>query len=321
MHAHRRLGRVPRRLGHPAIRLALLVAASAAALALVAAPALAQTSESSAGDQVVITGRVDVAAGQTVGTVVIVDGPVNVAGTVDGDVFAVNGDVAISGTVTGTVTVINGNVTLASAAVVGGDLVSQSDPTIESGATVEGETRSVDFDFVFGRAAIVGAILMWIGFAASIFACGALLLLLGPRAATAVATAGTAAVGPSIGWGFAMLVGLPIAGAIAAATVIGIPIGVALLLALAAIYLFGAVAGAFTFGRLIVKPPTSPWLALLAGWGILMGVSLVPFVGGLAGLAAVVWGLGAVTVAMWRARRSPAPEPAATTGALPPPPA
>ena len=316
----------PRRLGHATIRLVLLLAASAAALALVAAPALAQTSDSGAPDQVVITGRVDVAAGETVGDVVIVDGPVNVDGTVDGALFVVNGDVAISGTVTGTVTVINGDVTLSSGARVGGDLVSQSDPTIESGATVEGEMRSVDFDFVFGRAAIVGAILVWIGFAASTFVAGALLLLLAPRAAVAVATAGTAAVGPSIGWGFATLFGLPIAGGIAVVTIVGIPLGIALLLALFAIYLVGAAAGAFAFGRVIVRPPTSPWLALLAGWAIVMGVSLVPFLGGLAGFAAVVWGLGAITVAMWRARRAPAAAapaaaaPAPTPGALPPPP-
>jgi hypothetical protein len=311
----------PRRLGRTTTRLVLLVAGSAAALALVAAPTLAQTTGPSAPDQVVITGRVDVAEGETVGTVVIIDGPVSVAGTVDGDLLAVNGDVTISGTVTGTVTVINGDVTLASGALVRGDLVSQSDPTIESGATVGGDTRSVDFEFVFGRAAIVGAIVMWIGFAVSTFAFGALLLLLGPRAAVAVAAAGATAVGPSIGWGFAMLFGLPVAGGIAVATIIGIPLGIALLLALGAIYLFGAAAGALTFGRLIVKPPTSPWLALLAGWAIVMGVSLVPFLGGLAGLAVVVWGLGAITVAVWRARKVPTPTPLPAPGALPPPPA
>jgi len=313
----------PPRLVHTPIRLVLLAATVAAALALVAAPALAQSSDAAAPDQVIITGRVDVAEGETVGTVVIIDGPVNIAGTVHGDLFALNGDVTISGTVTGMVTVVNGDVTLASGAVVGGDLVSQSDPTVESGATVGGEMRSVDFNFVFGRAAIVGAIIMWIGFAVSTFAFGALLLLFGPRAAVAVGTAGTKAVGASIGWGFAMLIGLPVAGGVAVATIIGIPIGIALLLALAAIYLFGAAAGALTFGRLIVKPPTSPWLALLAGWGILMGASLVPFLGGLAGLAAVVWGLGAITVAVWRARRSPAetPAPAPSAAALPPPPA
>jgi hypothetical protein len=306
---------------HAARRLVLLTAASAAALSALAAPALAQTTAPDRGDQIVITGRVDVAADETVGTVVIIDGPVNVAGTVDGDLLSVNGDVTISGTVTGTVTVMNGNVTLASGARIEGDLVSQTDPEIASGATVEGEQRSVDFRFVFGRAAIVGAILVWVGFAVSMFLVGALFLLLAPRAAVAVATTGATVVGPSIGWGFIALVGLPVAGGIAVATIVGLPFGLVLLLALGAIYLFGAAAGAFTFGRLIVKPPASPWLALLAGWGILMGVSLVPFLGGLAGLAAVVWGLGAITIALWRARRTPTPIPMPAPGALPPPPA
>ena len=53
---------------------------------------------------------------------------------------------------------------------------------------------------------------------------------------------------------------------------------------------------------------TSPWLALLAGWGVLRVLALIPAVGGLVGLAATVVGLGALAVALWRARSPGAPE-------------
>jgi hypothetical protein len=52
---------------------------------------------------------------------------------------------------------------------------------------------------------------------------------------------------------------------------------------------------------------TSPWVALLAGWGILRVLALIPVAGALVGLAATVVGLGALAVALWRAGRPGAP--------------
>ena len=44
---------------------------------------------------------------------------------------------------------------------------------------------------------------------------------------------------------------------------------------------------------------TSPWAALLAGWGILRVLALIPVAGALVGLAAMVVGLGALAVARY----------------------
>jgi hypothetical protein len=61
---------------------------------------------------------------------------------------------------------------------------------------------------------------------------------------------------------------------------------------------------AWLVGRRVLRnQSSSPWGALLAGWGILRLVALVPVVGGLVGLAATAVGLEALTVALWRARR------------------
>jgi uncharacterized membrane protein YedE/YeeE len=43
-------------------------------------------------------------------------------------------------------------------------------------------------------------------------------------------------------------------------------------------------------------------VAFLAGWAILRVVALIPILGGLVWFAAVVFGLGALAVAIWYAR-------------------
>jgi len=79
----------------------------------------------------------------------------------------------------------------------------------------------------------------------------------------------------------------------------------ALLLALLPIYAIGYTTSAFLLGRAIVRPPTSRFLAFLAGWGILRAIALVPGLGILAWFGATVFGLGALVVALWRSRRGP----------------
>jgi hypothetical protein len=92
-------------------------------------------------------------------------------------------------------------------------------------------------------------------------------------------------------------------------------LGLFLLFAPGLVYSIGYVVGALALGRLVVKEPTSRYLAFLAGWGALRVIALVPFLGGLAWLVATVLGLGTLWVA---ARAAPtevrpvAPPPRAT---------
>jgi hypothetical protein len=58
----------------------------------------------------------------------------------------------------------------------------------------------------------------------------------------------------------------------------------------------------FAVGRLIVREPRSRWLALLAGWAIAAAVGLVPFLNIAAWSIGGMFGFGAMTVAVWRAR-------------------
>jgi hypothetical protein len=94
-------------------------------------------------------------------------------------------------------------------------------------------------------------------------------------------------------------------------TILAIPFGVGLLLALALIYATGYTAGCWVAGRAVFPPPRSRAAAFLVGWAILRVLALIPFVAGLVGALATIAGLGAIAVALWRARRE-APAPATT---------
>src|SRR5918995_490562 len=211
---------------------------------------------------VVLSGRADVPEGEEVGDLVVFHGSSAVDGTVNGSLVAFDAPVTISGEVDGDVVVFNGRVELRDGANVTGDVVSQREPLV------------------------VGLVLLW---------------LVG-RGAPRIVDAGRTGIGPSIGWGLLAFFGLPILAIIALVTIVGIPLGLGVLAALGLIYAIGYSATAWIVGRRIVREPTAWILAFLAGWGILRVVALVPILGGLVGFAAVVFGLGALAVVIWRAR-------------------
>ena len=164
---------------------------------------------------------------------------------------------------------------------------------------------------------------LWLAFTVSSLILGLLLGLLAPSAAAAVDAAAARGIGPVILWGLILLIGLPIVAAIAMVTLVGLPLGIGLLLALGLIYGIGYTAGAWIFGRRVVSR-ASPIVAFLVGWGILRVVALVPVLGWLVSLAAIVVGLGAIAVAGSRARRrdvvtDESGEPMPTPPAPPPP--
>ena len=68
------------------------------------------------GTQVVISGRIVVTEGETVGDVVILNGDASINGRVDGSVFALNGDVIVRGSVKDDVIATNGRVVAAGGA-------------------------------------------------------------------------------------------------------------------------------------------------------------------------------------------------------------
>jgi hypothetical protein len=292
------------------MRPVMAVAAAVTGVLLAAGPAAAQDRENK-NDLIVLTGQAHVLEGETFDTVMIFDGPATIEGTVTHSVVAFNGPVTISGSVAEEVMAFNGTITVQSGATVGGDLVSRTDPVVEEGAVVEGEIGRDPGRLFRDPFPFIGRLASWLAVSVSILLLGVLLLALAPRAADAVDTAWRSAVGPSVGWGLMLLIGLPILAILAFITLVGIPFGVGLALGLFLIYSLGYTAGAWVLGRALLKPPTSRFVAFLVGLVILRAVALVPILAGIVGTIATLVGLGTIAVALWRARRATvAPAPA-----------
>jgi hypothetical protein len=251
---------------------------------------------------VVLSGRANVPEGEEVGDLVIFHGSSTVDGTVNGSVTAFDAPVTVSGRVNGDVMVFNGRVVLRDGADVTGDVVSRSEPVVASGATIGGDAERIQTNYNWDGFGWVGRLAWWLAVSVSTLAVGLVLLWLAGRGARRIAEAGWTGIGPSIGWGLLAFFGLPILGIIALVTIVGIPFGLGVLAALGLIYALGYSATAWIVGRRILREPTAWILAFLAGWAILRVLALIPILGGLVGFAAVVFGLGALTVVIWRAR-------------------
>jgi hypothetical protein len=275
------------------------------ALAVVATPdrALAQSDQGSRKNRIVITGRVDVAKGERTGTVVILDGPAVIAGDVKGSVVAVRGSIRVTGRVSDHVVAVRGRVFIEPGARVGGDVVARRRPVVAPGATVEGEVRRENIANYFRALGWFLWFAWWLALTVSVFVLGLLFLALAPRAARAGVEVARTRAGPSIAWGLAMAIGLPIVSVLVLFTLVGIPLGLMGLLSLALLYGLGYALAALFLGRTMVKEPRGPVLAFFLGLLILRVVDLIPVLGNLVTFAATVFGLGALTVAAWRAAR------------------
>jgi hypothetical protein len=290
------------------VRLFHVTTAAALASLLILCVGAASASAAGGDDQIVITGGTIVPAGETAGDVIALDGPVRIAGHATGDVVAVSGPVRITGRVDGDVAAVSDRAFLAPTARVGGDLLYGDErPVLARGARVDGSIKDKDWADELSRPGwgLAGPLAWWLAVSISTLLVGVLLLLLAPRMLAAAERAARGRLWPALGWGVLVAIAVPIVAVVALVTLVGIPFGAALLLALVPLMLVAYVTSAWLLGRRIVKERT--WLALLAGWGILRLLALIPVFGFLVGLVATVIGLGALVVALWRVRGPAAP--------------
>src|SRR5215218_2772318 len=274
-----------------------------AAIVALLAVLLGAGSASAATDHVVITGGVVVPAGQTAGDVVVLDGTVTIAGHVTGDVVSVAGPVRVTGRVDGDLIAVSDRAFLGPTARVGGDLrYGDESPVLARGASVGGKIKNEDW------ADAASGLAWWLAVSVSTLIVGVLLVWLAAAALYAAERAVRERLGATVGWGVAIAIGVPVLAILALVTLVGIPFGVALLLAAIPVLLVAYATTAWVVGhRVLRNRSASPWAALFAGWGILRVLALIPVAGALVGFAATVVGLGALAVALWRARRTAAP--------------
>ena len=281
---------------------AAVLSIPSAAHAQSAQPSVSGPAAPAAEDQVVLSGTVTVPKGASVGEVVVFHGRVQVAGSVVGDIVVVSGSITVTGGyVTGSVIALHGPIRISAASQIGGDVLASQHVTVDPGVKVGGQVREhVGFTLV-ERLSAIGAVLGGLAVGVSVLLLGLLLLWVAPRGTDAVARAATSAPFASAGWGVLLWIGAPIVCVAAMASVLALPLGFALLLALGLAFLLGLTWSTWTLGRAIVRE-RGRVLPFLAGWAIVAVIGSIPYVNVGVWVLASIFGLGAMTVAAWRAR-------------------
>jgi cytoskeletal protein CcmA (bactofilin family) len=243
--------------------------------------------------------------------VVVGAGDLSLDGQVMRNVLAYAGSTDVSGSIGRNVSISGGKISLAKPARIGGNVtVYVKDPKalqIGSGVSVLGktETRSLPHRSRFTRprfyfwqaVGLLGALLI-----------GWLMLRFTPE----FFSGSTRAVGSwwrSLGLGFAVLIGAPVAVILVGITLVGLPMALlALSLYLAGLYLAKIIIAGF-LGRLLLEAspsvPRNPLVVLLLGLLIVVVVTQIPFgIGLILRFAVLLFGLGALS---WQLYRTVAP--------------
>jgi hypothetical protein len=280
--------------------------ASFVALILALAPGTAFAEE---GDDLLlrVNGDVFVPADQVVGAIIVIDGNAVIEGTVKETVLVIDGNATIGGSVEGDITVIEGNLNLLPSARVDNVNLVRGELNQAPGATVTGEIHEREDFEVFGAAAAVFGILFWLALTIAILAAGLVFAAIGGRQLTEAAQYMTSeAVGTIVGIVF-VFIALPILAVLIMITLIGIPLGLAMILfVLPALWFLGyIVAGARLGGALVGltgrEVGVHPYLATFVGLLLLQLLVLVPVLGALVAFLAGVWGAGALAYLAFRA--------------------
>ena len=291
----------------PITRIALV----AATLALLLAPAQALAQENRDDVYVRVNGTVDLAADESVDTVVAVNSEARVAGTVRDTLVIVNQTATVSGEVGRDVIVVNGTLRLEQSARIGGDVVlingelSQAGDAVIAGSVVERSGAAMGAEFRRVTAAV--SFVAWLGMTLLFVVVALGWAAVGGRQLSGIAgllgaRPGLAAVAAVIFW-----ITVPITAFVAFVTVIGIPIGITLLVVvLPLLWGLGYVTTATRLGfflsdlRRTTPDLAHPYLEAVLGVVIFQLIGLIPILGGIVVALAGLFGAGAIVVHLWR---------------------
>jgi len=259
----------------------------------------------SVGDDARIAGGTVSVDGTVLDDLFIAGGQVHLTSSavVSGDLVVGGGKVRLDGRVNGNVSITSGEITLGDTAVIAGNFSYRSgkEATIASGARITGTTT---FDQVkrFDRD-VFGPLLVFSFFAKMLLAAitAVLLVLIFKTKTPRIIHQGLNDFWPSLLRGFLVAVAVPVAIVLLAVTVVGIPIAVVLLLGYIAWMIMAAIGSGILFGSWLAKvamkqnPPPIDWKVALVGTVALFIVSIVPFVGWIAGCIFFLVTLGAIS--------------------------
>ena len=308
-------------MGQTVVRRALALLAATLFAAALPAPAPTLAQETAEDVLIRVNGAVNLAAGDAVDVLVAVNSPARIEGTVRDTLVVANESAVLSGNVEGEAIVFSGELRLKPSARIAGDLtLIDSEVIQEDGAEVAGGVvarEGADIVRELNRAAEAVSFVAWLGMTALFVAVALAWAAIGGRQLSNVAGLLAARPELAVGWGLVFWIAAPALAIVAMVTVIGIPLGIALLVVvLPLLWTLGYVATGTRLGFLIddlrgATPDLAhPYAAAVIGVAIFQLVALVPVVGGIVVALAGLFGAGAVVVHAWRRiRASPALDP------------
>ena len=275
-----------------------------------------------AGGQVTVSRR-----GGVAGKATIAAASVQMAGRVGRYLVVYAESVRIEGEVGGDLRIVARSVAIGPEAKIGGKLIYRSPrlATISPTAVIAGGATHVEMDWPSGKVDSIARAATWVSLillVLSLLLVGASMILAFPAFSANAAQTMRSDPWKSLGLGFSLLLCVPVAAILFMLTVIGIPLGMALLLFYPAMLLLGYVTGALFVGdRVAAWLAKRRGLALHPGWRYAaLAVSLfallivykIPYVGCVVEFLVLLFGLGAFWICAYRSyvRKGPPQEPA-----------
>jgi cytoskeletal protein CcmA (bactofilin family) len=244
---------------------------------------------------------------------------IDMEGRIGGNMRAAAARITITGKISGKADLLAQRIVIAPGAAIAGDLIYRSDvePEIAEGATIGGKVRRIEIDK--SNLTAIGFSILGIGmFIAFSWTVATFLLIIIVQLAFPSLMAAAAGqlqtnLWSNLGRGIAgLLLTVAVTGFLFA-SILAIPIGVALLFGIALVWLLGLVAVSNYIGLLIRRvrraSPADIQFAGRIGWAIagaiVLGiVTLIPFVGGTVAGLAIAAGFGAAAAELWKRLRT-----------------
>lgn len=252
-----------------------------------------------------ITGDVTVAKDETAGAVVVIDGTATIDGTVTESLVVINGTAIINGTVREDVTVISGTLDLRNGAQVNSINLFDSDLIRADGVTVSGAIEQHNGIEVPAGFLAALSIYFWIAMTLTIVVAGLAFAAIGGRQLNDAAHAFVGEPSNTLIGTIAFCVAVPVLAVVAMLTLVGIPLGLAILLVvLPSVWFLGYIVAGAALGRFVLHRNDNagrPLAATTLGLVLLQLAVIIPVVGAFVAFLAGTWGAGALAFTAYRA--------------------
>ncbi len=263
-----------------------------------------------AGGEVTISHRGGIAGKATVAAA-----SVQMAGRVGRYLAVYAESVRIEGEVGGDLRIVARSVEIGPEAKIGGKLIYRSPQLAKIGPTavIAGGVTHVEMDWPSGKVDFIARAATWVSLIVlvlSLLLVGAIMILAFPAFSASAAQTMRSDPWKSLGLGFSLLLCLPVAAILFMITVIGIPLGMALLLFYPVMLLLGYITGALFLGervaawvaerRALVLKPAWRYAALAVSLFALLIVYEIPYVGCMVEFLVLLFGLGAFWICAYR---------------------